>query len=75
MLDIEFTNLCRYVEYEFIPAGQNVFNYGEIGDKFYMLLKGRVGIIVPLKSQVLDLPISWLEVKDLKEGSFGELAL
>ena len=50
MLDIEFSNLCRYIEYEFIPVGHDVFHYGEIGDKFYMLLRGRVGIIVPLQS-------------------------
>ena len=40
-----------------------------------MLLKGKVGIIIPLLSKSSQIPVSWLEVKVLTDGSFGELAL
>ena len=33
--------------YKFIAEGQDVITYGEVGDKFYIILSGTVSIWVP----------------------------
>lgn len=33
--------------YEFFTVGENIFNAGEYGNKFYVILKGKVGINIP----------------------------
>jgi hypothetical protein len=46
---------CKYMTYEFIPADKPVFLIGfsffvylkdSVGDKFYLILKGKVGIYI-----------------------------
>ncbi|CAD8099104.1 unnamed protein product [Paramecium primaurelia] len=41
---------CSYFKYEQFSKGQIVFNYGEYGDKVYLILLGEVGVFVS-KSQ------------------------
>ena len=36
---------------EFGP-GQNVFNHGETGNKFYIILEGKVAVLIPDKVKV-----------------------
>ena len=62
---------CQSMNYEFFEKKQVVFNCGEIGDKFYIILSGKVevSIIVPD-------PRRFVTVAILEDGqSFGELAL
>ncbi len=33
--------------YQFFPKDTNVFEYGTPGDKFYLVLDGRLGVWVP----------------------------
>ena len=33
--------------YEFHPADSNIITYGEEGDKFYILVRGEVSVIIP----------------------------
>ena len=40
-------NCCKVMKYELFEASQIVFNYGEPGDKFYVILEGEVSIKVP----------------------------
>ena len=35
------------MEYEFHPAGSNVFAYGGAGNKFYMIVQGTAGVWAP----------------------------
>ena len=55
--------------------GEYVFHFGSQGSKFYIIVKGSVGVVVPkfgknTKSE------EFVEVKTLKEGeAFGEMAL
>ena len=35
------------MQIEYFAAGKNVINYGEIGDKFYIIVQGQVGVWVP----------------------------
>jgi CRP-like cAMP-binding protein len=64
---------CQYLVYEFIPAGQYVFKYGEIGSKFYILISGTVGIEIPVSDSG---QITFTEIMVFHSGSsFGELAL
>ena len=34
---------------EVFAPGEMVFDYGDIGDKFFIILKGKVSILIPLK--------------------------
>jgi CRP-like cAMP-binding protein len=61
---------CQYMHYECKRAEQTVFDYGERGSTFYIILKGAVKVLVPSKFVGFD------QVAVLKQGqSFGELAL
>lgn len=35
------------MQVEFLPAGTNVINFGEKGEKFYIIVEGKVGVWVP----------------------------
>ena len=64
---------CQYLIYEFIPMGEYVFRYGEIGSKFYILISGSVGIDIPVTDSG---HITYTEIMVFHSGSsFGELAL
>ena len=66
---------CRYVKLEFFQKGEYVFHFGSQGSKFYIIVKGSVGVLVPKfgRNSKSD---EFVEVKILKEGaSFGEMAL
>ena len=75
---------CRYMFWEHGKAQSTLFEMGSVGTKFYIILKGTVGIWVNLPKIVLDENGKTLEqkefvmteVKVLGPGSsFGELAL
>jgi CRP-like cAMP-binding protein len=40
---------CRVMTLEIFQPGESVINFGEIGDKFYIILKGSVSILIPSK--------------------------
>jgi CRP-like cAMP-binding protein len=66
---------CQHMHYEFIEAGRFVFNFGEKGTKFYIILKGRIAVYVPVIDSKTLKP-SLQEVLQLGKGAaFGELAL
>ena len=35
------------MKYQRIKEGEHIFDYGDSGDKFYIILKGRIGIFIP----------------------------
>jgi signal-transduction protein with cAMP-binding, CBS, and nucleotidyltransferase domain len=39
--------VARCLNYEFFKKGENVFDWGNPGDKFYIILKGTVSVQVP----------------------------
>ena len=47
MLPVDIIQLCSELQYEFFSAGETIFNYGDFGNKFYIILKGKVEIKVP----------------------------
>ncbi|OMJ92526.1 hypothetical protein SteCoe_4656 [Stentor coeruleus] len=64
--------ICKHLKYEFCDAGKYLFEYGSEGNKFYVILTGKVGIEIPKK----DTEIRFQEVVELTDGGcFGELAL
>ena len=44
---------CQFMMLENFQAGENIFEAGSIGDKFYILLKGTVGVCIPLQTKVV----------------------
>jgi CRP-like cAMP-binding protein len=68
-----FKETCTFLTYEFYQKNEFVFNEGEYGDRFYILLKGEAGVIVTIKEKDRSYQ---KEVFVYKDGSsFGELAL
>lgn len=68
-----FKECCKYINYELVTKGEYVFREGEVGDKFYILLKGIAGVIISIKEKD---NVSYKEVLEYTDGSsFGELAL
>ena len=56
----------RYLTAERFPQGHLLFDHGDIGRKFYVVMKGQVNIFIPLPSELeLDLPPK-PSLKDLK---------
>lgn len=47
-------NCMRYLKYEELQGGHAVFNMGEKGDKFFIILKGSVNILIPRKIETVD---------------------
>ena len=39
--------ICHHLTLESFPANEFVFHYGEAGNKFYILLEGSVGVLIP----------------------------
>lgn len=63
---------CKHLKYEFYDSLSWVFEYGSIGDKFYIILSGTVGVEIPKTSKEEEFE----EVVQLADGDcFGELAL
>lgn len=63
---------CQFMHYECMPAMTTVFDFGDKGQKFYIILQGAVRVLVPSKGEegLYD------QVCVLNKGnSFGELAL
>ena len=40
------TEVCSELRYEYHPANEFVFHQGDYGDKFYVILKGEVQVLV-----------------------------
>jgi CRP-like cAMP-binding protein len=68
-----FKECCTYIKYEFVQGNSYVFKAGDVGDKFYILLKGEAGVIITIKENNSFIPKEVLVYRD--GGSFGELAL
>ena len=47
--DIAYINqyICTHMKFERCQAGRSLFKFGEKGSKFYIILKGRVSVLVP----------------------------
>ena len=45
----DLVDIAMNMTLEEFESGQNVVKFGEIGKKFYMILKGNVGIFIPDK--------------------------
>lgn len=39
--------IVQRLTYEYFPRGKEVFEYGSIGEKFYIIIDGEVSIMVP----------------------------
>jgi hypothetical protein len=41
------TEVAKALTYEHLKKGTNVFDWGSFGDKFYIILRGKVSVMVP----------------------------
>ena len=74
--DLQF--ISRVMTYSYFEKGESIIEYNSYGDKFYIILKGCVSVLIPIKVEDRDGTIHTIFkiVAKLEEGkSFGELAL
>lgn len=43
----DLLQICQELKHEFYYAGEAVFKCGEYGEKFYIILKGKVAVKIP----------------------------
>ena len=61
---------CRVMTLEIFKKDQNIITYGEIGEKFYIILQGKVSIMLPVKVKK---PSKALKIQNFKRlGTFIE---
>jgi len=54
---------CKVMTLEKCNKGQVVFDFGDSGDKFYIILKGKVSVMIPSKKSIV---VNASEIKKLK---------
>ena len=65
-LSLSHLNIAaRYLTYGVYLPGQNIIKYGKYGDTFYIILKGSVSILVPVKVKEEDEDIDDNKEKDI----------
>ena len=77
-----YETLLRKLRYEYGKKDRKIFNYGDMGRKFYIILSGAVQVLVP-KNTSSEEPFeetakkaAFVMVNELKTGdSFGEISL
>ena len=47
-MNSQFANCYQHFTHLFLQAGDTLMTYGEVGDKYYYILQGRVAIEVPI---------------------------
>ncbi|CAG9329582.1 unnamed protein product [Blepharisma stoltei] len=73
--EIAHNTCCRFLLHECCEAGEYLFRFGDKGTKFYIIIKGKVGIEIPIKQEDTGESV-FVEVVQLGNGAaFGELAL
>lgn len=43
----DLVDICQRLKYEVVSAGKNVIQFGEYGDKFFVILSGEVSVWLP----------------------------
>jgi CRP-like cAMP-binding protein len=60
---------CRVMQFARYEAGDYIFRYGERGETFYVILKGRVEITVPPKTDPVKAPNQESHLTTVRQGS------
>lgn len=53
----DLNEVCGGLEYASYPNNSFVLRYGEVGDKFYIILKGKVSVWIPMKVENMRRPM------------------
>ncbi|EAR89152.2 cyclic nucleotide-binding domain protein (macronuclear) [Tetrahymena thermophila SB210] len=71
---LEFLEMCKYLEVEEYEEGHILFQQGDIGEKFFIILEGQVAVLINVQTKKNG--IEQKEIGKLSAGdSFGDLAL
>ena len=46
ILGFELRDMIKHLHYEFYESGETIFDQGSFGDKFYIVIKGKVQVTV-----------------------------
>ena len=71
---------AKVAQYEFYSIGSMIFEYGKIGNNFYVILEGNVSVLIPKNAAENSFfsteNIYFEQIDVLKRGAcFGELAI
>ncbi|CAK94996.1 unnamed protein product (macronuclear) [Paramecium tetraurelia] len=71
--DLLHEQCCKSLQYKYLQAGHFIFKEGDIGDKFYIIISGRVQVLKDFNPNDLQASIYDHEIKQLSNGdTFGE---
>ena len=75
--DAKFSlDTTRRFQIEFIPKRSLAFNYGDAGDKYYIVISGKLEVWIPIMNEEKTKIDVFRRVMTYSPGgSFGELAL
>lgn len=62
----EYDDLAANLYLKRFHGQENVVNYGESGDEFFIIIQGIVNVLVP-NNQISDWLVKWKDFKVLKE--------
>ena len=72
MSDFILTEICGAMKYQFVEENKTVFNQGDVGTAWYIILRGKVSVWVKQEEAAQNR----INVANLKSGQgFGDLAL
>ena len=52
------------LKYEFWPKGSTIFNFGDLGSKFYIIIKGKVSWKIPQVKEIISKDKNFKNWKD-----------
>ena len=47
----DYKLLCENMRFRYYKAGETIFEYGDYGDQFFIILKGTVSVLVPKQKE------------------------
>ncbi len=68
--------VVKNLGFQYLPKGSILFKAGDKGDKFYVILRGLVGVYITLPSKDNPKEFNLTKIAEIAEGNgFGEVAL
>ncbi|CAD8069747.1 unnamed protein product [Paramecium primaurelia] len=62
-----YTQIYKNLDYQYVQQCETVFNYGDMGSTFYIILKGQVNVLLPKPQVQDDLKYGRITIEELQQ--------